>query len=133
MSDSGNPGLDFSAAGIGSSIGTVYQAALTLAVFIAPVALVVSPGRLWRAAWTRSRRSSTVVICTMAAVAVVVAAIPRPLFLGNYFGRYGSYAASLPGLHPQILPRWMWETLRLLGFATLIAIGLLTAVLRAEP
>jgi hypothetical protein len=133
LANSISPRLDFSAAGIASSIGTAYLAALTLALFISPAVLVVSPVRLFRAAWTRSRRTSVIVICTAAAVAVAVVAIPREPFLGNYFGRSGSYVTSLPGAHLPILAGWMWEVLRFLGFASLIAIGLLTALQRAEP
>jgi hypothetical protein len=132
MANTVNPGLDLSMAGIGSSVGTAYQAALTLAVFVAPVALVVSPTQLWSTAWTRARRTTVVVLGALAVAVVGVAAVPRQPFLGNYFGRYGSYASSLPGLHPAILDGWMWQILRAAGFATALVIGLLAAVRRVE-
>jgi hypothetical protein len=125
LSHSLNPQFDLSLSGFGDSVGTAWLAAVTLALFISPAVLAVSPFRLVTAVWTQARRPGVIVVCMFVAIAVAVVVIPRRAFLGNYFQRQGSYVGTTSGTHPPILASWIWDLLRLLGFSSLVAIGLL--------
>jgi hypothetical protein len=70
-------------------------------------------------------------VCAAAVVVVAVVVIPRDPFLGNYFELDGSYAATIPGTAQPIFAGWIWNLLWLLGFSSLVILGLLTVLRRA--
>ena len=117
-----------SSTAIRHAVTSTFHAALTLGLFVSPAVLAMSPFRLVAAAWDRARIGSGAVVIVL----VALAASSKPLFVGNYFARIGSYTVLLPGTKPAIVAPWAWDLLGLVGFASLVALGLLASVTVAD-
>jgi hypothetical protein len=97
--------------------------ALTIGFFISPVAMLLSPTRLA----SRAGPATTALVvgaCVMAAAT----AWPFGPFIGNYFGRTGSYPA-IAGSPAVTIPTWAWVPIvatGALGVAAALLVGVAT-------
>ena len=104
--------LELTARSFGGAARTAGRAAVTLGLLVAPAVVAISPARLARLAWRRSRAGSIVVVAGWLACAVFAHDL-----LGNYLLRTSAYSVTVPGVAPRILPAWLWVALHAAGLA----------------
>lgn len=115
--------LELTARSFGGAARTAGRAAVTLGLLVAPAVVAISPARLARLAWRRSRAGSIVVVAGWLACAVFAHDL-----LGNYLLRTSAYSVTVPGVAPRILPAWLWVALHAAGLASLLLLGALAVV-----
>lgn len=85
------------------------QCAFTIALYVAPAALLVA--RPW--SWTGRARWSA--LATLVVSVVIAFRRDGDVFLGNYLAQHGAYSAAAQGTRDAVIPSWWWTLLTLLA------------------
>jgi hypothetical protein len=117
--------IDVSPAALGSAANSVWRSALTVGLFVSPVAFAASPVRLLRAMGQRLTRRTQVVLVLLTIAALATVPFRGLGLIGNHTGRRPAYSVTLPGDAPIMLPGPVWVlVLSVALYSTAVAVGL---------
>jgi hypothetical protein len=123
--------IDLSLAGLRSAAVGLWRSALTLGLFIAPAAFVVSPIRLMRATRERMTRRVKVALLLLGVALVATVDVRGVGLIGNHADRRVAYWQTLPGDPARVLPGPVWIVLLVIAVYS-TAVSVVMVSLRVE-
>jgi hypothetical protein len=123
--------IDLSPTGLRNAADELWRSALTVGLFIAPAAFVVSPLRLLRAARERMTRRVKVALLVLGVALIATVDVRGLGLVGNHADRRVAYWRTLPGEPARVLPGPVWIVLLLIGIYS-TAVSVVMVSLRVE-
>lgn len=126
--------LDLSPRALAGAANSIWRSYLTVGLFVSPLALAVSPRRLWRRSREQLPSGALVVLVLFFASMVAVGCLRGFGFVGNHLDRFVAYWGTLPGDPVRVLPDPVWAVVVVVAFyatavlTTLVCLRVQTAI-----